>query len=347
MKNCFIKISISLFFALIVILVFTGISCSITPHGIEILTGNYESPKLLSLEITSESEAYITFSKQIKFEKLCIKEIETNSIINFEQKDLKNGAWKINFAKTLSCANIYQIEGNAVDTRGNTLYFKDKFQGFNSRIPKVIINEIRTESSKTKSEFIELKSLESGNLGGMELISAYDGIEKNYILPPAEVKKDEFIVIHMKKMDEDNVDELGDDISLSEGSESIKNARDLWVENIDTRIGKSDVILLKTRVNGKIMDSVLFCESKIEDWKKEFLKECAKLAFESGTWKEGFSAKDAACSDGVTVTRTLSRQSVENGKNCWIVTANGKCTPGAENSKEKYVMNKSEQKRNK
>ncbi|GHU56309.1 hypothetical protein FACS189442_4790 [Spirochaetia bacterium] len=49
------------------------------------------------------------------------------------------------------------------DDAGNTLNVLVPFRARNDGIPKLLITELRTEYSKPKAEFVELKTLEAGN----------------------------------------------------------------------------------------------------------------------------------------------------------------------------------------
>ena len=289
---------------------FCGISCAITPEGISILSGNYESPKILELKVLSENSINLTFSTPI-------------------HHDLGKGKWKIDSEQSFDCTKTYIIEGYVLDERKNSLYFKDSFIGYNARVPKVVINEIRTEYSKPKVEFIELKVLSDGNLGGMELLVASD--EDSYILPAVEVKSGDLVVIHYRNIEDGCVDEVKDDLSLSTATES-SEARDLWLKNEKARIAKSDVILLKDKLQGDIVDSLLFCDSSFLDWKTEFISECASFAISSGSW-----IGNPVNSDGLTATRTLSRVNLNKDASAWIVTATSKASPGKENSTQAYA----------
>ncbi len=314
---------------LLFLIVFSGISCAITPEGISILSGNYESPKFLELQVISENSINLTFSTSINFDKIQITESQTNQMINVIHQDLGNGKWQITSEESFDCTKSYIIEGYVLDERKNSLYFKDSFIGHNARVPQVVINEIRTEYSKPKVEFIELKVLSDGNLGGMELVIASD--EDSYILPSVEVKSGDLVVIHYRNIEEGCINELTDDLSLSSATES-SESRDFWIENEKARISKSDVILLKNKFQGDIVDSVLFSESSFTNWKTDFMSECATLAISSGNW-----FGENANSDGLTATRTLSRQNLNKDNSAWIVVATSKATPGKENSTQRYV----------
>ena len=308
---------------------FCGISCAITPEGISILSGNYESPKILELKVLSENSINLTFSTPINFESLQILEEQSHKQISLIHHDLGKGKWKIDSEQSFDCTKTYIIEGYVLDGRKNSLYFKDSFIGYNARVPKVVINEIRTEYSKPKVEFIELKVLSDGNLGGMELLVASD--EDSYILPAVEVKSGDLVVIHYRNIEDGCVDEVKDDLSLSTATES-SEARDLWLKNEKARIAKSDVILLKDKLEGDIVDSLLFCDSSFTSWKTEFLSQCADVALSSETW-----IGNPVISDGVTATRTLSRVNFNKDASAWIVTATSKASPGKENSTQAYA----------
>jgi hypothetical protein len=330
LKN-FIKFFITLLISSIFLIIFSGISCTLTPEGISILSGNYESPKFLELKVISENSLQLLFSTSINIENLKIYPLEENQEVQVESKNLGEGLWQIDSFSDFDCRKNYLIEGYVLDQRGNSLYFKDSFIGFNGRVPNVVINEIRSEYSKPKVEFIELKVLSEGNLGGMELMVASDGEENSYIFPSVEVKSEDLIVLHFRKIEDGCIDEIENDRELSTATES-SSSIDLWIENTSARIAKSDVILLKNKRQGEIVDSVLYMENSATSWKTPFLSECAELALSSETW-----IGNPVNSDGLTATRTLSRVNLNKDASAWIVTATSKASPGKENSSQKYV----------
>lgn len=311
-------------------IIFSGISCTLTPEGISIISGNYESPKYLELKVNSKNSLQLLFSTSINLENLKIYPLDETQELQVETKNLGEGIWQIDSDENFDCTKSYIIEGYVLDERKNSLYFKDSFIGHNDRVPKVVINEIRTEYSKPKVEFIELKVLSDGNLGGMELVVASDGQDNSYILPAVEVKSGDLVVLHYRNIEEGCIDEIDNDKELSTATES-SDAIDLWIENEKSRIAKSDVILLKNKRQGEVVDSVLYMESSATSWKTDFISECAQLALSSETW-----IGNPVISDGLTATRTLSRQNLNKDSSAWIVTATSKATPGKENSSQAY-----------
>ena len=329
MKN-YIKLFTTLFISSIFLIIFSGISCTLTPEGISIISGNYESPKYLELKVNSKNSLQLLFSTSINLENLKIYPLDETQELQVETKNLGEGIWQIDSDENFDCTKSYIIEGYVLDERKNSLYFKDSFIGHNDRVPKVVINEIRTEYSKPKVEFIELKVLSDGNLGGMELVVASDGQDNSYILPAVEVKSGDLVVLHYRNIEEGCIDEIDNDKELSTATES-SDAIDLWIENEKSRIAKSDVILLKNKRQGEVVDSVLYMESSATSWKTDFISECAQLALSSETW-----IGNPVISDGLTATRTLSRQNLNKDSSAWIVTATSKATPGKENSSQAY-----------
>jgi len=104
--------------------------------------------------------------------------------------------------------------------------------GPNIIIPEILINELRTEysSSAKHAEFIEFKVKTAGNLQGIKLYIMWDA-KKPYIfpLPSIEVKAGEYITYHLRTLESENVDELGENLSISGGTDSCPTARDLWI----------------------------------------------------------------------------------------------------------------------
>ncbi len=315
-------------------------SCVMSPGGITILDGDYTPPRYIEAEFPSSSSVILYFSEKIEKidAELCndtTKEVSECLIRSCENEAEEGGRFPVavDFSTQTQCGYPYTLYACAGDERGNTLTFSFSFPGYNDRIPKIILNEVRTEYTKPKVEFIELRVIEDGNIGGLVLYNANDGEDKKYIFPPVEVKKDEFIVLHYRKIEENCIDELSS-LDESSGTDASSSARDFWVQDTSARIGSSDVILLKSSCSGSIIDALLFSESGKENWKTAEMEEAAQKAYECGAWSTGFSVQDALCSDYVTTTRTLSRQN----DGSWITTASGGASPGRENSVKSYIQ---------
>lgn len=370
MKSVFLK---KLTFAIcgITCLLFSlsGASCNISSTGIEIVPFSNTPPKLLTHSFIDESSLVMSFTGEVLLKNLQILEktpdgqevlfSEATSCKLENDSALTNEGFneyynlEVSFEKNTVCGNNYVLSGTAEDLQGNSLLFEIAFTGFNSRIPNVILSEIRSAYTKPKYEFIEFFVLTDGNLAGMELLSAYDGPEADYVFPAVEVKKGDYFVLHMRNDGEGCIDEVGDNLNLAFYSDSVENVRDLWVSNNSARIGNSDVILLKNRKGGQILDGIMFNQSANVQWQKELQVEYAKLLFDAKLWAGGFDVLNAVNSDGVTATRTLSRQNIvslyeafSNDKlsypfivddSHWAVVATSNATMGTENSAKLYI----------
>jgi len=135
---------------------------------------------------------------------------------------------------------------------------------------KLVINELRTEYSSTakRVEYIEFKVTKEGNLNGISVHIMYDA--KNpfvYNFPAVNVALDEYITLHLRTIENDCIDELGDNLSLSGGVESCPTARDLWVEGSEKYLHKTDIVFLQD-ASGNIIDAIVMNEKPSETWNK-------------------------------------------------------------------------------
>ena len=322
------------------------------PAGVDILQGDFTPPKLNAIELTDSNHLLLSFSKAVKAQNVEIgtinqKKIEENLFNQFEELIPSTVSAKtenillVSLQKNTQAGVPYGLRGEVSDKNGNTLNFASCFVGFNENIPKLILSEVQTEYAKPKSEFVELYAQTSGNLAGVCIYSAFDGETKRVELPSIDVKAGEYIVVHLRKVEENCITEDGNNLSLSGGAYS-SASRDIWHENTSARLGKTDVILLEERAGGKIMDSLLIAESKYSIWPKDSQAKAAKRAFDSGTWLDGYNIENALIADKATTTRTISRQgNLANAKPCgksgWIVTASKGASPGLVNSSIAYT----------
>lgn len=338
MKSIF-RLLIVLGSALTVLIILFFPSCTLSPRGITILDGDYIPPQYIESQFSSTDGLTLFFT-----EKICRLEAELQDDTTMEKKTCPITApvctqiseniyaVPVAFVSETQAGFPYTLFGCAQDESGNTITFSLTFAGYNNRIPPVILNEVRTEYTKPKSEFVELRVLEDGNIGGLTVYNACDGEKLMYVFPSVEVKKGEFIVLHYRTLEEACKDEL---LSLDEsgGTDSCPAARDFWVKDTKARIGLQDVILIKSSSSGSILDALLLSESGKENWKTAELEKAARSAYECGAWSSGWEPKDAFCSDNVTTTRTINRQ-IDGS---WITAASGGASPGRENSTKAYT----------
>lgn len=225
------------------------------------------------------------------------------------------------------------LSGTVRDANGDTLSFAAPFTGYNDRVPRLRISEIRTDYSKPKVEYIEIVALTAGNLGGVEIFNALNGDVPVRELPAVEVKAGEYIVWHFRSVEEGLVNEMGS-LDESGGTNSCPTARDFWDTQARSPFKGTNVVWLRERRGGAIMDALLCAESGKADWPTDAARAAALEAVAAGAWRPGALIADAASSDGMTPTRTLARDPAlidTDSAADWKVCPKGKCSPGKPN----------------
>ena len=226
------------------------------------------------------------------------------------------------------------------DDNGNTLNVLVPFRTRNDKLPSLLINELRTEYSKPKCEFIELMTLEAGNLGAMRvfIVGNYKA-PLVYEFPSIQVAKGEYITLHLRTTEESNRDELGRSLDESGGADSSPTARDIWIPGSAKLLHKTDAVYLLDQ-DDSVVDAVMFSENADPWWGKDYFAEAAEFLYNAAAWK---SPENKICdpskavqSTGTTLTRTICRdESLVNNSGTaadWYITANSGATPGKPNS---------------
>ena len=304
----------------------------------KIIGGKSEPPVFLSCQAVSETEINFHFSQPVTVVSLhfspalTLDEVEDGSTV------------RVFFSGGPGPGERLTADLLAEDSKGNTINVLVPFLTRNSRIPPLLINEIRTEYSKPKCEFIELKTLQAGNLGALRVFIA--GNYKAplvYEFPPVEVAAGEYITLHLRTTEESNRDELGKNLDISGGTDSSPTARDLWISSSSKLLHKTDVVYVLDQ-DDRVVDSVLLSESGDPWWGKDYLAEAAEFLFKAGAWKSPdgkiCSPADAVSSSGTTLTRTICRDETlkQNSGTAadWYITANSSATPGKPNNPKRY-----------
>ncbi|MDR0388784.1 MAG: hypothetical protein LBH73_01795 [Spirochaetaceae bacterium] len=228
------------------------------------------------------------------------------------------------------------------DEEGNTLEVLVPFRTRNDALPALLINEIRTEYSNPRCEFIELKTSTPGNLGGLRVMTAMLA-EPVYEFDPVEVGAGEYIVLHLRKKDSESIDETGDDLGASTGYEA-SEARDFWIPGNTKMLRKTDGIALVDQ-DGKVLDGIIFSETSDPWWAKEEMVRFAGFLNDSNAWQPAgspplISPAEAFSSQGSTATQTLCRDEAKadgNGPEDWYIAARSQATPGSANSTKRYT----------
>ena len=318
--------------AQVIILVFLTLlcvipfSCKVSEEGIRIVGGDYTSPVLEELNVLDERTVQISFSEKVKIKSYTVSERLTDISDSYEHSDttelspalkaasggygrvesdcmLSEDGCLVTFsaADKYTVGKAYEIFGVVEDKAGNTLTFCVPFNGFNSRVPELVMTEVQPKYKKYKEEYrfeyVEFLALTDGNLSGLELVSAADGQAKKYEFPPDNVTSGEVFVLHLRNACSGAVNE-SDNLNEATAYHSAKNVRDIWAENDKSRLGdSSDVIVIRNSVDGRILDALMYVTEDAVEWGKG-LSAFAAEAAEYGIY-ENASVDDAETNSGL------------------------------------------------
>ena len=329
----------------VVLLAVMPVSCKITEQGVKIIPGDYVPPVLNSFEVKGENILQLEFSEKVDVTGYVVAlaaddmfdSMEHSSTIDLSPAiERASGVYgsvpcnvlvdetgcivTVSFEQDMEVGQNYEFYSEVSDSCGNTLTLVVPFTGFNSRVPELLITEIQTESvsqnkaEKTagtyRNEYVEFLVLKGGNLAGLELCSGYDGESKKYNFPVLEVQTGDVFVVHMRSRGNGCISEEDDNLAQAFASYTKDDVRDLWTSVESTTLGnKTDIIILRNRADGKILDAVMYRASTIEAWTKTMI-EYSGLIDESGIYESG-DIENAFVTDGMTSTKTMSRIDAE------------------------------------
>jgi len=332
------------------IVVFSACSCS-TESGIQQILGvRVEAPVFLDCRPVSSTELVFKFSHSVRVVSLNFDPVlEAGSIE--EGREVK-----ITFTQPPEEGQKFTADILVEDSDRNTLNVIVPFRARNDRMPSLVFNELRTEYTKPKVEFVEFFTREPGNLGALRLfIAGYSLSKPVYEFSPAEVKAGEYIVLHLRTIEEGCMDETGSNLAYSGGTEAQNDARDLWIPGNTKLLHKTDALWLLDQ-DDRIIDAVLLSETSGDEWNKkdaaiasaaEFLgrgkgwlppaKDMPGEGVQPGQWIPDPSG--AVITGNTTNTRTICRDETippEPRAANWYITATSSATPGKPNSSKRF-----------
>lgn len=321
MKNFRFFINVSFF-------VFAVFSCSSESVLQEIIGKNREPPVFLGCQPLSSTEIKFRFSHSVRVLSLAFNPpLETESIGDGDEVI-------ISFTRPLDEGMKITADIIVENADRNTLNVIVPFRARNDRMPVMVFNELRTEYSRPRAEFVEFFVLEPGNLGALRLFIASNSLTKPvYEFAPTEVGRGEYIVLHLRTVEEGTVDETGSDLSLSGGSEARNDARDLWVPGTSKLLRRNDALWIVDQ-DDRIIDAVLLSENPTAPWSNNNVAEAAEFLVRANAW-----TLPAVNTTGTTNTRTINRDeslTPERRAENWYVTATSSHTPGRANSTRRH-----------
>jgi len=329
------------------LLVISAWSCSTDGNIQQLMGTSVEAPVFLDCKPVSSTEIVFTFSQPVRV-------VSVNFDPDLEVDSVEEGREvKFTFAQDLEVGMKITADILVEDAGRNSLNVIVPFRTRNDRMPVIIFNELRTEYTRPRVEFVEFLVLEAGNLGAMKLFIAGHSLSKPlYEFSPVEVGAGEYIVLHLRTIDEGCVDETGPDLALSAGTDAQDTARDFWIPGSAKLLHKTSALWLMDQ-DDRIIDAVLLCENSTE-WGKNNSKAAAEFLGQNGGWlppdgeNEGIDGEGgwipgpaaAVNTTGTTATRTICRdESIPAGprKNNWYITATSSDTAGKPNNPKRYV----------
>ena len=330
-----------IFYSTVIITVLCLLASCVTgaEEAVSLILGNSsKAPVFLSCKAVSETEINFEFSHSVKV-------VSLNFSPAVEVNEVENGQLvRVIFSDGPEPGERLTADLLAEDEHGNTINVLVPFRTRNNRIPKIYINEIRTENSKPKYEFIEFKTAEAGNLGALRVFVS--GNYKNpllYEFPSMEAGAGEYITLHLRTTEEGQRDELGKNLAESTGTESVSTARDLWIPGSTKLLHKTDAVYLLDQ-DDCVVDAVMLSENPDLWWNKDYFAEAAEFLFSKNAWK-GLDGNicgpaDAVRSSGTTATRTICRDETlkqyTGTATDWYITATSCATPGMPNNPKRY-----------
>jgi len=208
----------------------------------------------------------------------------------------------------------------------------------------LVINELRTvySSAAKRTEYIEFKVMQAGNLNGISLHIMYNAKTPFiYNFPDINAASGEYITLHFRTLESACVNELSDDLSISGGTDSCPTARDLWVSGSSKLLHQTDIVYLQD-AKGRIMDAIIMNEAPDDTWKKNqaHFAQIAEDLYNRGMWKsiDGQMPKPYDAVDTSTIktsaTKSISRYEGKvntHTANDWYITDSNKLSPGQPN----------------
>jgi hypothetical protein len=313
-------------------------ACSFEAAVPKYTSGAGSPPELIAVHTASASEVQFLFSEPVSVVSIVFD--PPTGLTNSADGETVN----IHLDAPYIVGTKVTVDILVRNENGDTLEAVLSFSVFNGRVPAFRINELRTEMSKPRVEFIELKMLSDGNLAGVRLFAASNGTDTPiYEMPAVEVSKGEFVLVHLRTPDYINgVDELGDDLTLSTAddpkaqADCPQNMRDLWLPGSKEILRKSDAVYFMDQMD-TIIDAVVFCD-KLKEGEKWSINpnfiNAMDILTGSGVWT-GDGIDGAFDSGGTSPTNTISRHENSDDTNTakdWYKSGTGKASPGKANT---------------
>jgi hypothetical protein len=322
------------------IILISACACSAETAVQQVLGASAKAPEFLECRAVSATEIAFRFSlpvtvSSLQFEpELAVDSVDGGLLVTVTLKEPLSGGERF-------VADIL-----VADEGGNTLNVLAPFRSRNDQMPSLVISEIRTEYSKPRVEFVEIKTLSAGNLGGIRLFLAETGAgEAFFEFPPAQTAAGEYVVVHLRTLDPNSVNETTGNLEATpytKENEAWPDARDFWIPDAKKHLAKKAGMAYLLDQDDRVLDALLWSESADPWWADEKLAAGAEFLASQEAWVGAGDIPgpaDAVSSAYTTATRSICRDEAApdtNSATDWYITAASGSTPGKKNSTKKY-----------
>jgi len=306
------------------------VSCSTGDAAMSrMMGGSSQALTFLNCQASALDELEFVFSQPVTITSINLEpEIPIDSVEN-------GSTIRIKLAENPQPGVLITADLVAEDERRNSINVLVTLRAKNDRMPELVINELFTEyaSKDEKTEYIELKMLTAGNLGAMRVFiigNSTAARETIYEFSPVEVNSGEYVVIHLRTLNETSRNEYGTNLAESGGRYASASARDFWIPGTTAKLFHKTAMVYVVNQEDRILDAVMISENPDSSWPREHFTETENLLLEKNAWN-GIAASSA----GITATKSISRDETAANTNSaadWYVTATSGMTPGGRNN---------------
>lgn len=195
-----------------------------------------------------------------------------------DSEDSPKSVFKVHPLTNFKIGEEFKIIGSAECGKNTVLEFSLPLKGVNSNPAQLEFCEFQLGTT-TKPTYIKFRVTKAGNLFGLYLYSSGES-KKDYAFPACDVVENEIIVLH-RHLPTENPELATDEIDSADtcnASFAFKSARDFWHKIKRFTPAKTNVLLLKSSKDGKVISVLATASTKDSDWKKEPIKLAATQA---------------------------------------------------------------------
>ena len=126
-------------------------------------------PMVLSVRATGPGEICLEFDEEAR---VAASRVRIEPLLVVSEVSAP-GARVLVSCEAQAPGSRYVLEAEAEDSRGNSASFAAEFYGFNSRVPRCLINEFTTRGTDTHPDLVEIKVGSDGDMGGVVVLEGH------------------------------------------------------------------------------------------------------------------------------------------------------------------------------